>query len=42
MKRLREVGAEIVANTPDEFAASIPSGIAKWSKVIRDAGIEAE
>lgn len=41
-KRLRDVGAEIVANTPEEFAASIPPGIAKWSKVIRDAGIEAE
>lgn len=36
------VGADPVADTPDEFSASIRAEYAKWSKVIRDAGIKIE
>jgi tripartite-type tricarboxylate transporter receptor subunit TctC len=32
-------GAEIVANTPDEFAAYLRSEIDKWARVIKAAGI---
>jgi len=41
-KRLQGVGAEIVGNSPEEFAAMIPAGITKWSKVVADAGIKPE
>ncbi|HEV8518417.1 MAG TPA: tripartite tricarboxylate transporter substrate binding protein, partial [Burkholderiales bacterium] len=32
-------GVETVASTPEELAARIKSEMAKWGKVIRDAGI---
>jgi tripartite-type tricarboxylate transporter receptor subunit TctC len=35
-------GFEPVGNTPGEFAAYISAEIAKWAKLIRDAGIRAE
>ncbi len=35
-------GGSVVANSPDEFAAFLKSEIAKWGKVIRDAGIKVE
>lgn len=41
-KRLQGLGAEIVGNTPEEFSAMMAPGIAKWSKVITDAGITPE
>ena len=41
-KRLDELGFEVVANTPDEFAARIKAEMEKWGKVIRDAKIKAE
>lgn len=40
--RLQGVGAEIVGNTPEEFASLISSGIEKWGQVVRNAGIKAE
>lgn len=36
------LGAEIVASSPQEFGAFIKSEIAKWSKLVREAGIKAE
>ncbi len=39
-ERLRAIGYVPVGNTPEEFAAIIKSDIAKWEKVIRDAGIK--
>ena len=41
-QRLGELGIEVVANTPDEYAASMKSDIARTSKLIKDAGIRAE
>jgi tripartite-type tricarboxylate transporter receptor subunit TctC len=38
--RMASLGFEPVGNTPDECAAQIAAEISKWSKVIRDAGIE--
>ncbi len=41
-KRLDELGFEVVANSPDEFAARIKTELDKWGKVIRDAKIKVE
>ena len=41
-KRLDDLGFEVVANSPDEFAARIKVEMAKWAKVIRDANIKPE
>jgi tripartite-type tricarboxylate transporter receptor subunit TctC len=38
-KRLDDLGMEVVANTPAEFAAVIRSEIPQWAKLIKDAGI---
>ncbi len=38
-ERFFSSGAETVGSSPEEFAATIKSEIAKWGKVIRDAGI---
>ncbi len=41
-EKLAEQGFEPVGSSPEEFGAHINSEIAKWSKVIRDAGIRPE
>jgi len=41
-QRLQEMGADVVANTPQQFAAFMEAESAKWAKVIREAGIRAE
>jgi tripartite-type tricarboxylate transporter receptor subunit TctC len=41
-ERLADLGYEPVGNRPDEFAAQIRTEIAKWAKVIRSAGIQAQ
>lgn len=38
--QLTEMGAEIVGNSPEQFAAFVQSEIIKWQKVAKDAGIE--
>ena len=40
--RLAEQAIELIASTPEEFSAFIKTDIAKWEKVIREAGIKAE
>ena len=35
-------GLEARASTPAEFSTMVVNEIAKWSKVVRDAGIKAE
>jgi tripartite-type tricarboxylate transporter receptor subunit TctC len=40
--RLREQGYEPVGSSPAEFGAYIKSELAKWTKVIRGAGIKGE
>ena len=39
-KRLGDAGMEVVANTPAEFAAIIRSELARWARLIKDAGIK--
>jgi tripartite-type tricarboxylate transporter receptor subunit TctC len=39
-RRLAAVGFEAVGSTPAEFDARVKTEIAKWAKVIRDAGIK--
>lgn len=38
-KRIKDLGAEPVGGTPQEYAAFIRSEIRKWRKVIQDAGV---
>ncbi len=35
-------GSETLGTSPEELAASVAADIAKWGKVIKDAGIRAE
>lgn len=39
--RIADVGANVVANTPDEFAAAIRADIQKYAKLVKAAGITA-
>jgi tripartite-type tricarboxylate transporter receptor subunit TctC len=41
-ERMANVGFEIVASTPEEFAALIRAEIPKWTKIVREANIKAE
>lgn len=40
--RLKGLGAEPVGNTPEQYTAFMQNEIAKWTKVIRAAGIKGE
>ena len=40
-KRITELGADVVANSPQQFAAYIKSEVQRWGKVIKDANIPA-
>lgn len=40
--RLVVLGAEIVASTPQDFGAFIKADIAKWGRLVKEAGIKAE
>lgn len=41
-KQVLDTGSEVVADTPEEFAAFVRSEGAKWTKVIREANIKPE
>ena len=41
-ERMKAQAAEIATTTPDEFAAMLRNDYAKWSKVIKQAGMRAE
>jgi tripartite-type tricarboxylate transporter receptor subunit TctC len=36
-----KLGAELGASSPDELAATLRQELAKWSKIVKDIGIEA-
>ena len=40
--KLESAGIEIQGGTPQEYAALIKSDLAKWGRVVKDAGIPAE
>ncbi|MCC7081744.1 MAG: tripartite tricarboxylate transporter substrate binding protein [Burkholderiales bacterium] len=41
-ERLATLGAEAVGNSPAEFAAFIRAEIAKWARIVKQAGLKAE
>ena len=41
-KRLANEGAKFTPRTPDEFTAFVKSEIAKWAKVVKEAGIRVD
>jgi len=41
-ERFAWVGAEIVASTPEEFGKFLRVELAKWAKVVKEAGLKAE
>jgi tripartite-type tricarboxylate transporter receptor subunit TctC len=41
-RRASDLGADIVGDAPDEFARFIRDDQAKWSRLMREAGIKAE
>ena len=41
-KQLQGLGGEIVASTPEQYAAYVRNEIAKWAKVIKAAGIKSQ
>jgi len=40
--RFRQIGQDIIASTPEEFAAHLKKESAKWGKVIKEQGMRAE
>lgn len=41
-KKLAAIGATVVANSPEEFAAQVQHELNTWVKIIRETGIKAE
>ena len=41
-QRLADQGAEVVANTSEEFAVFIREDTAKWAKIVKDSGVKVE
>ena len=41
-KRLNDAGIEVARNTPEQFATFVRGELAKWAKVIKDAGVTAD
>ena len=42
IERLRDMGVEVVASTPDEMQAFLAAETVRWTQLIRDAKITAE
>ena len=42
VKRLADVGVEAVSNSPGQFTAFAAAEIAKWAKVVKEAGVTAD
>ncbi len=40
-QRITDLGADIIAGTPQQFSALIKSEVSRWTKVIKDSGIPA-
>src|SRR5258706_60328 len=41
-ERVTTLGFDVIASTPEQFAAQIKTEVAKWTKVVREAGIKVE
>ena len=42
VEQLRRQGLDAIGSTPEAFGAHIKRELAKWDKVVREAGIKAE
>jgi tripartite-type tricarboxylate transporter receptor subunit TctC len=40
--RFAKVGVDVVAGTPEQFSVFLRSEVARWAKVVNDAGIKAD
>src|SRR5438128_11861112 len=40
--KLQAIAIDVLTSTPDELAAFVPTEIAKWAQVVKDAGIVPE
>jgi tripartite-type tricarboxylate transporter receptor subunit TctC len=41
-EKMFEIGSEPLGDTPEHYATTIKADIARWSKIVREAGIKAE
>ena len=41
-QRVTDLGFDVIASTPEEFAVQVKFEIERWGKVIKAAGIKAE
>ncbi|HVQ60789.1 MAG TPA: tripartite tricarboxylate transporter substrate-binding protein, partial [Burkholderiales bacterium] len=41
-ERFGKAGVEVVAGTPEQFSGFLKSEVARWAKVVQDAGIKAD
>jgi tripartite-type tricarboxylate transporter receptor subunit TctC len=41
-KQLDEMGYQVVANTPEQFATFLREQITTWTKIVKDNNIKAE
>ena len=41
-ERMVSLGMEVAGSTPEELGALVKSDIAKWSKVIKEAGVRVD
>jgi tripartite-type tricarboxylate transporter receptor subunit TctC len=41
-KRIADLGADVVGNTPEEFGAAMRVESAQWAEIIKSANIKAE
>jgi len=41
-KRITDLGADVVGNTPEEFGAAMRAESAQWAEIIKAANIRAE
>jgi len=39
-ERFLNAGSEVVASTPEQFAATMKADLARWEKVIKDLGLK--
>jgi tripartite-type tricarboxylate transporter receptor subunit TctC len=42
VKRFHDSGLDIIASTPDEFAAHLKKEVEKWGRVIKERGMKAD
>ena len=41
-ERIAKSGVDVVAGSPEQFSTFLKSEVARWAKVVQDAGIKAD